>query len=61
MEDYEYLKLLERKLPKLAAKKKERAMELLKLGTMVSTPYDYTRDPAEFADLRQQVADILDQ
>jgi hypothetical protein len=61
MEDYEYLKLLERKLPKLAAKKKERAMELLKLGTMVSTPYDYTRDPAEFADLRQQVADIRDQ
>jgi hypothetical protein len=61
MEDYEYLKLLERKLPKLAAKKKERAMELLKLGAMVSTPYDYTRDPAEFADLRQQVADILAQ
>jgi len=59
MEDYEYLKLLEERLPTLPADKQERAKELLSLGSLVSAPYDYTRDPEDFATLRRRIAGLL--
>jgi hypothetical protein len=61
MEDYEYLKLLEQRLLALPADKQEIAKELLSLGTLVSAPYDYSRDPADFADLRRHIAGLLTQ
>lgn len=59
MEDYEYLKLLKDAEAKLPQDKQERAKELLSLNSVVSTPYDYSRNPEDFASLRRQVAELL--
>ena len=61
MEDYEYLKLLEERLPSLPADQQDQARELLSLGGLVSAPYDYSRDPADFADLRREAAVLIGQ
>lgn len=61
MEDYEYLKLLEERLPALPADQQDKARELLSLGGLVSAPYDYSRNPADFADLRREAAVLIGQ
>lgn len=59
MEDYEYLKLLEKALPGLPKEKQTRAREVLALAQLVTAPYDYSRQPADFATLRREVATLL--
>lgn len=59
MEDYEYLKLLQDALPRLTEAQRERAQAVLSLRSMISAPYDYSTDPAQFALLRRQVAELL--
>ena len=59
MEDYEYLKLLQDALPRLTEAQRERAEAVLSLRSMVTAPYDYSTDPAQFALLRRQVAELL--
>ena len=59
MEDYEYLKLLEKAIPRLPADKQERAKALLSLNSLVSAPCDYSRNPEDFATLRRQIAELL--
>lgn len=59
MEDYEYLKLLERALPGLPEEKQARARELLSLAALVTAPYDYSHQPADFTNLRREAAALL--
>lgn len=59
MEDYEYLELLQGALPRLATAQRAQAEAILSLRSMVTAPYDYATDPADFAALRRQIAALL--
>jgi len=60
MEDYEYLKLLEKALPGLPSEKQKHARAVLSLTQLVTAPYDYSRQPADFATLRRETAALLE-
>ena len=61
MEDFEYLKLLQDKMPGLSPDQQEKARKILSLNAIAAAPYDYSRNPADFADLRRQIAELLNQ
>ena len=60
MEDYEYLTLLNAKLPNLHGEDRRKAEELLGLGSVITESYDFTKDPQDVYRMRQQVADLIE-
>ena len=60
MEDYEYLVLLQQRLPTLTGNDRTQADRLLSLNGIVEAPYDFTRNPEVIEQWRYQIAKLIE-
>ncbi len=60
MQDYEYLTLLQKSLPRMTAADRAAAEKLLSCSDVASYPYEYTDDPDTVLKWRSKIADLIE-